>query len=86
MTHRTRTDWPLKAGTSRRPEISFRIGDVVRAGTHVGTVTDVGTVLVQVKTNEGTSRVLCPWELVRVESAHEDISATSHRSERQSRR
>ena len=46
--------------------MQFQIGDMVRNGAHVGTVTDVGTVLVQVETNEGTSRVVCPWELVRI--------------------
>lgn len=46
--------------------MKFQIGDAVRAGGHIGTVTDVGTVLVEVKTNEGTSRVVCPWELVRI--------------------
>ena len=51
--------------------MKFQIGDEVRAGTRVGTVTDVGTVLVQVKTNEGTSRVVCPWELVRIRGSHD---------------
>ena len=48
----------------------FCIGDEVREGTHVGTVTDVGTVLIQVKTTVGTSQV-CPWELVRVRPSRE---------------
>jgi hypothetical protein len=46
--------------------VRFQVGDRVREGTHVGTVTDVGTVLIQLKTNEGTSRVACPWELVKL--------------------
>jgi hypothetical protein len=46
--------------------VKFQIGDKVREGMHFGTVTDVGTVLIQVKTNEGASRVVCPWELVRI--------------------
>jgi hypothetical protein len=46
--------------------VTFQIGDKVREGAHVGTVTDVGTVLVQVKTDEGISRVVCPWELVPI--------------------
>jgi hypothetical protein len=45
--------------------MNFQIGDVVRAGTRVGTITDVGTILIQVKTTEGNLRVVCPWELVR---------------------
>jgi hypothetical protein len=46
--------------------VTFRVGDEVRDGMHVGTVTDVGTVLIQVKTTVGVSRMFCPWELVRV--------------------
>ena len=46
--------------------MKFQVGDKVREGSHVGTVTDVGTVLIQVKTSEGTSRVVCPWELVPI--------------------
>lgn len=49
----------------------FSIGDEVREGPRVGTVTDVGTLLVQVKTNMGTSRMVCPWELVRVRPTRE---------------
>ena len=56
--------------------MKFQIGDKVRNGTHVGTVTDVGGVLVQVKTNEGTSRVLCPWELVKIPAAHDGLSSS----------
>ena len=33
--------------------MEFRIGELVREGSRVGTVTDIGTVLVQIKTNEG---------------------------------
>jgi hypothetical protein len=46
-------------------QMKFQIGDEVRDGMHVGTVTDVGTVLIQVKTTEGRLRVVCPWELVK---------------------
>jgi hypothetical protein len=46
-------------------QVEFQIGDDVREGMHVGTVTDVGTVLIQVKTTDGRLRVVCPWELVR---------------------
>ena len=53
--------------------MGFSIGDEVREGTRVGTVTDVGTVLVQVRTSMGTSRMVCPWELVRVPPTHEEL-------------
>jgi hypothetical protein len=33
--------------------ISFQIGDEVRDGAGVGIVTDVGTILIQVRTSEG---------------------------------
>ena len=46
-------------------QVEFQIGDNVREGMHVGTVTDVGTVLIQVKTTDGRLRVVCPWELLR---------------------
>jgi len=46
-------------------QVEFQIGDNVREGMHVGTVTDVGTVLIQVKTTDGRLRVVCPWELVK---------------------
>ncbi len=45
--------------------MNFHIGDVVRVSTRVGTITDVGTILIQVRTTEGSLRVVCPWELVR---------------------
>ena len=50
--------------------MQFHIGDKVREGLRVGTVTDVGTMLIQVKTTMGTSRMVCPWELVRVRPSH----------------
>jgi hypothetical protein len=46
--------------------MNFQIGDRVRDGMHVGIVTDVGTVLVQVKPDDGGLRVVCPWELTKV--------------------
>jgi hypothetical protein len=49
----------------RSKQMNFHIGDRVRLGTRVGIITDIGTVLVQVKTTEGRLRVACPWELVR---------------------
>ena len=53
------------------------VGDKVREGLHVGTVTDVGTVLIQVKTAMGVSRMVCPWELVRVHPPHDGLSPDS---------
>ena len=49
-------------------QVKFQIGDTVQVGTRVGTITDVGTVLVQFKTNDGCLRVACPWEVVRIPS------------------
>ena len=48
--------------------MKFHIGDTVRVGARVGTIIDVGTVLIQVKTNDGCLRVACPWEVVRTSS------------------
>jgi hypothetical protein len=48
--------------------VKFEVGDTVREGMHVGTVTDVGTLLIQMKTTEGTSRVVCPWELQKTQA------------------
>lgn len=45
--------------------MNFHIGDTVQVGMRVGTVTDVGTILIQVQTTEGRLRVVCPWELAR---------------------
>ena len=67
-------------------KMAFCIGDEVREGTRVGIVTDVGTVLVQVKTSMGTSRMVCPWELVRVQPTREgrDRSRQDRRAPRRS--
>jgi hypothetical protein len=47
--------------------MKFHVGDRVKlGGTRIGTITDVGTVLIQVKTSEGPLRVVCPWEAVRI--------------------
>ena len=48
--------------------MNFQIGDSVRVGARVGTITDVGTVLIQYKPNDGGLRVACPWEVVRTSS------------------
>ncbi|GAC1402467.1 MAG: hypothetical protein NVS4B6_16030 [Mycobacterium sp.] len=50
----------------RSAEIRFAIGDRVCEGSHVGNVIDVGTVLIQVRTDDGALRVTCPWELARI--------------------
>jgi hypothetical protein len=57
--------------------MQFCVGDKVRQGQHVGTVTDVGTVLIEVKTTMGDSRMVCPWELVRVRPSHDTLGADS---------
>ena len=46
--------------------MTFRIRDRVRHGWRVGTITDIGTVLLLVKTDEGRLRAVCPWELVKI--------------------
>jgi len=48
--------------------VNFQIGDSVQVGARVGTITDVGTVLIQYKTNDGGLRVACPWEVEKSES------------------
>ena len=48
--------------------MKFEIGDKVQEGMRVGTITDVGTQLIQVKSDEGGRRVVCPWELVKIPS------------------
>jgi hypothetical protein len=40
----------------------------------VGTVTDVGTMLIEVKTTAGTSRMVCPWELVMLRASRGGLS------------
>jgi small-conductance mechanosensitive channel len=46
--------------------VKFQVGDRVQVGVRVGTITDVGTLLIQVKSDEGRLRVVCPWELVKI--------------------
>ena len=55
--------------------MKFRIGDKVREGMCVGTVTDLGTMLIEVETTAGTSRMFCPWELVRLRASRGGISS-----------
>jgi hypothetical protein len=57
--------------------MQFCVGDKVREGLHVGTVTDVGSVLIQVETTMGISRMVCPWEVVRVRPSNDALSADS---------
>ena len=49
-------------------QVKFQIGDEVRDGMRIGTITDIGTMLIQFKTNDGCLRVACPWEVVRIRS------------------
>ena len=74
-THGDGRDVPVPTSTHDRTllrslggtEVKFHIGDKVKLGsTRIGTITDVGTVLIQVKTSEGSLRVVCPWEVVRI--------------------
>ena len=55
----------------------FHLGDQVREGARLGTVTDVGTMLIQVKTTAGTLRMVCPWELVRVRPSPARLRSTT---------
>jgi len=52
-------------------EVKFQIGDRVREGMHTGTVTDVGTVLIQVKSDADALRMACPWELEKILDRHQ---------------
>jgi hypothetical protein len=49
----------------------FRKGDRVREGMHVGTVTDVGTMLIRFETSVGAMRMVCPWELAPMPASEE---------------
>jgi small-conductance mechanosensitive channel len=51
--------------------VKFQVGDRVQVGVRVGTITDVGTLLIQVKSDEGRLRVVCPWELVKILGRHD---------------
>jgi hypothetical protein len=56
--------------------VNFQIGDTVRVGTRAGTITDIGTVPIQFKTNDGCLRVACPWELVKIATLPRAVSLT----------
>jgi hypothetical protein len=49
--------------------VKFEIGDKVQEGMRVGTITDVGTLLIQVESDGGGLRVVCPWELVKIHTS-----------------
>jgi hypothetical protein len=68
--------------------MEFHIGDKVRFGWHIGAITDVGTVLIQVQTTEGGLRVVCPWELVKVRDGDHGPTPVAYgcKSERRLRR
>jgi hypothetical protein len=71
MTDQT-TSAPSHTGAHRAAH-AFRVGDVVRNGSQVATVTDVGTVLVAVRTAVGTPRMVCPWELAGLPAAADEL-------------
>jgi hypothetical protein len=54
--------------------MKFQIGDAVQVGARIGTIIDVGTVLIQFKTNDGCLRVACPWEVVKIPSLPQRVS------------
>jgi mechanosensitive ion channel-like protein len=55
-------------------QVNFHIGDTVQVGARAGTITDVGTVLIQYKTNDGGLRVACPWEVMKIPSLSQRVS------------
>ena len=61
--------------------MNFQIGDTVRVGTRAGAITDIGTVLIQFKTNDGCLRVACPWEVVKIPTPPRAVSLTWAQSE-----
>jgi hypothetical protein len=48
--------------------MKFQTGDPVQVGARVGTITDIGTVLLQYKTCDGGLHVACTWEVARIPS------------------
>jgi hypothetical protein len=54
--------------------VNFQIGDSVQVDARVGTITDVGTVLIQYKTKDGGLRVACPWEVVKIPSLPQRVN------------
>jgi len=68
----------LALSSSEVDNMEFHIGDKVRVGSRVGAITDVGTVLIQVKTTEGGLRVFCPWELVKTRDDEHGSTQVAH--------
>ena len=54
--------------------MKLQIGDAVQVGARIGTIIDVGTVLIQFKTNDGCLRVACPWKVVKLPSLPQPVS------------
>ena len=54
--------------------MKFQIGDAVQVGARIGTIVDVGTVLIQFKTNDGCLRATCPWEVVKIPSLPQRVN------------
>jgi isopenicillin N synthase-like dioxygenase len=54
--------------------MNFKIGDSVQVGARLGAITDVGTLLIQYKTNDGGLRVACPWEVVKIPPLPQRVS------------
>jgi hypothetical protein len=48
--------------------VKFQISDPVQVGARVGTITNIGTVLIQYKTHDGGLRVACMWEVAKIPS------------------
>jgi hypothetical protein len=67
--------WTLITSDGRRLANIGSEEDARREGMQLGTVTDVGTVLIQIKTHEGASRVVCPWELVRIRAIRDGLTS-----------
>jgi hypothetical protein len=40
----------------------------------IGTIVDVGTVLIQFKTNDGCLRTTCPWEVAKIPSLPQRVN------------
>ena len=53
--------------------MEFQLGEIVRQGSRIGTVTDIGTMLVEFVTQEGVRRVVCPWELEPMRALHDQV-------------
>jgi hypothetical protein len=54
--------------------MKFQIADAVQVGARIGTIVDVGTVLIQLKTNDGCLRVTCPWEVAKLPSLPQRVN------------